>query len=281
MYSTEFIFDGISSKEYDLLICSFEGGQNGGMTAGSNIEFTTFKAPKASQWVRTGASYNEQLTFTFQICKYSCGRRNHEPFSERELSFLMRWLVRKEFKYLQFIQDGYETIFYHCQMNAEKYLIGGKCYGLTLTAACDAPYGWSDILSTTISSSASSSIKLFNSSDEIGEIYPAMEIYSRAGTADSPQNITLYNKMTDTETIIKNCLKNEKIVMSDMKLSSSECEPSSDGKGYIGNHLTLFDDFNWKWFTIGNTFHDRINEITVTGDCEIHLSWRAPRKAVI
>lgn len=44
---------------------------------------------------------------------------------------------------------------------------------------------------------------------------------------------------------------------------------------------TFFNDFNWKWFSIGNTFENRVNKITVTGNCDIHLSWRAPRKAVI
>lgn len=42
LYCTEFVFNGISSKEYDLMICSFDGAENGEATAGSNIEFTTF-----------------------------------------------------------------------------------------------------------------------------------------------------------------------------------------------------------------------------------------------
>lgn len=35
MFCKEFIFDGISSREYDLFICSFDGAKNGSSTAGA------------------------------------------------------------------------------------------------------------------------------------------------------------------------------------------------------------------------------------------------------
>ena len=272
MFCTEFIFDGISSKEYDLIICSFDGNKSGSATAGSNIEYTTFKAPNSNKWVKTGSNYNEQLTFTFEVCKYKCNSVVNEPLSERELAFIMRWLVRKEYKYLRFMQEGYENIYYKCQINAEKYEIAGKCYGLTLTVVCNAPFGWSERIHATISSSTTSSVQLYDSSDEIGVIYPKIEILSKSGTVDAPQDITIRNETTGIEMLIKNCIVNEQITCRNMKIESSE---------YTSNHTTLFDDFNWKWFSIGNTFDNRVNEIKVTGNCDIELSWRVPRKAVV
>lgn len=281
LYCTEFIFDNISSKEYDLMICSFDGGQNGEATAGNQIEFTTFKAPGSNKWLKTSTTYQEQLSFTFQLCKNPYVSR--EPFSERELAFFMRWLVRKDFRDLQFVQQGYEPIHYHCQLNAERYLIGGECYGLTLTAVCDAPYGWSDEITCHISSSSAATYKLYDSSDELGVIYPDVEIVSKADN----QDITISNEMTGTQTIILNCKKGEQILLSEDKIaSSSECiptehtSPEQDG-GYSGTHSTFFNDFNWEWFAIGNTWNNRVNEITVTGNCDVQLSWRAPRKAVV
>lgn len=271
MYCTEFIFDGISSREYDLTVCSFDRANGGDTSAGSHIEFTGFKAPNSDRWVRTGSTYNEQLTFTFQVCKDIGGNGKSEPLSERELAFLMRWLVRKEYKYLQFIQEGYENIFYHCQINAERYMITGECYGLTLTVLCDAPYGWSEIKTTTISSSGTATVKLYDGSDEIGIIYPSIRLHTNenAGT----QDICIANALTGVTTQIKNCEPGETIVMENRKLSSSHYD--------IEGHKTLYDDFNWHWFTIGNTFNNRENEITVTGDCDITMEWRVPRKAVI
>lgn len=274
MFCTEFIFDGISSKEYNLIICSFDGHKSGSATAGSHIEYTTFKAPNSDRWTRTGSSYNEQLTFTFQICKYKYSTGIDEPLSERELAFIMRWLVQKDYKELQFIQEGYENIFYNCQINVEKYEANGRCYGLSLTVVCDAPWGWSEIKQATISSSTTSLTKLYDDSDEIGVIYPSVTILSKAGTKSKPQDITIYNNMTGIETRIKNCVSNEKIEMHDMIINSSE----NIDNGY---HTTLMDDFNWKWFSIGNSLGDRVNEIKVTGNCKVNLSWRVPRKAVV
>ena len=276
LYCMEFIFDGVSSKEYDLIICSFNGEENGEATAGSNIEFTTFKTPNSNKWVKTSAIYNEQLSFNFQICKNPCV--SNEPFSERELAFLMRWLIRRDYKYLQFMQEGFENIYYNCQLNAQRYMIAGECYGLTLTAICDAPFGWSEPINYSLSSSTTATYRLYDSSDEIGEIYPTVEILSKADN----QEIVLSNDMTNVTTSIPNCVDGEKIILSDYKIaSSSECVPYIESVGYYGKHLTFLDDFNWKWFSIGNTFNNRVNEITVKGNCDINLCWRAPRKAVV
>lgn len=279
MYCTEFIFNGISSKSYDLIICSFDGSQNGEMTAGSKIEFTTFKAPGSDQWMKTGAAYHEQLTFSFQICKYMCGSSDIKPFSERELAFLMRWLVRKDYQWLQFIQEGYENIFFHCQISAERYLVGGQCYGLTLTATCDAPFGWSQNMTTTLSSSGKETIHLYDSSDEIGEICPSMEIH--VGEATDTQNIVITNALTGSSMEIRNCVPGETITIHDMKINSSECIPDNEKNEYTGEHSMLYNDFNYDWLTIGNTFDNRENEITVTGICDVILDWRVPRKAVL
>ena len=36
--------------------------------------------------------------------------------------------------------------------NVEKYEVAGQCAGLIITAVCDAPFGWSELRHTTISS---------------------------------------------------------------------------------------------------------------------------------
>lgn len=270
MNCQEFIFDGISSKEYGLQICSFDGSTSGTATGGNKIEFTTFKAPGSNKWAKTGATYNEQLTFTFQICKNPCEGEIDKPFTEREIAFIMRWLVRKDYKYLEFIQEEYENIHYNCQINVERYLVSGQCFGFELTVLCDAPFGWSDIKTTTISSSTSKSVDIYDASDEIGSIYPSVDIFVHE---DSPkQTIQLKNQLTGVQTKIKNCVASEHITMDRMLITSSK---------YESDHKTLHNDFNWDWFTIGNTFNNRVNPITITGDCDVVLSWRVPRKAVI
>ena len=277
MYGINFVFDGIKSDEYNIMICSFDGIKSGETTAGSNIEFKYFKIPNSNKWGKISSTYNEQLSFSFQICKNPCSMESMF-FSEREMAFVLRWLNKKEDKWLQIIQEGYEDIYFHCHIHPEKYEIGGQCIGFTLTATCDSPFGWSEIQSLSISSSASLSIKYYDPSDEIGIIYPNIEIVSKADN----QEISIKNDLTSIETKIKNCSNGELITLGEnMIVHSSECEPNIIGVGYSGKHKTFFDDFNWNWFSIGNTFDNRINTISVTGSCDIYMTWRYPRKAVV
>ena len=97
------------------------------------------------------------------------------------------------------------------------------------------------------------------------------------------QEISLTNSMTNVTTSILNCMNGERIILSSENkiASSSECVSSDEGIGYVGSHTTFLDDFNWEWFAIGNTFNNRVNEITTTGNCDINLYWRVPRKAVV
>ena len=276
MVAKNFIYDGISLDELGLMICSFEGSQDGEVTAGNSIEFTYSKASNSVKWKKVSATYNEQLSFTLQIGKDPCVF-DEPPFSEEEIAWIQRWLNRKDDKWLQLIQEGYEDIFFNCHIAIENYEKGGECFGFTLTVTCDAPFGWSELQTLDISSDGSYTTKYYDPSDDIGEICPTIQITSKAN-----QDITLTNNLTNKTTVIKNCLADEHIVLSsEMWATSSECVPVTEGTGYNGSHSTFFDDFNYEWFTIGNTFSDRVNEITITGNCDVHISWRYPRRAVL
>lgn len=271
MFATEFIFDGVSSYDFELILCSFDGNRNGSFSPGSKIEFTKFKSPNSYNWMKISSTYNEPLTFTFQLCKHPC-HSNRRPFSEREAAFIVRWLVRKEFKYLQFVQRGYEDVYFNVQLNVEKYMVGGYCYGFIVNATCDAPFAWSEPKRLKITTS-NPIVDLYDDSDELGELKPTMEIdVKKAGT------ISIENSLTNKKMVINNCLLNEHIIIDDMKITSSECAPNDTGYGYTGKHKTFFDDFNWEWFTIGNTMRNTLNKITAS-NCDVVMNWRVPRKA--
>lgn len=262
------------------MICSFDGADDGEMTAGSEIEFSYFKAPNSNRFLTTSATYNTQLVIPFEFCKYVCSEPNDDVFTEREIAFIERWLNQKTLtpKYLQFVQEGYEDIYYRCTISLQRKIVGGKCVGFICEATCDAPFGWSEEQNLTINSTGTEVINLYDISDEIGEIVPNINIVSNA----DDQTITISNSLTGTTMSIQNCVDGEEIELTDkMTLSSTECVPITPGTGYIGNHSTFFDDFNYQWFTIANTFYERENTITVSGECTITMAWRVPRKAVV
>lgn len=280
MFANEFIYDGISCREYNIMICSFDGADDGEMTAGSEIEFTYFKAPNTNRFLTTSATYNTQLVIPFEICKYVCSDPNDDVFTEREIVFIERWLNQKTLipKYLQFVQEGYEDIYYRCTISLQKKIISGRCVGFICEATCDAPFGWSEEQTLIIESTTSTAIQYYDSSDEIGEIIPEITITSNADN----QTILLRNTLSQKALRIQNCMKDETISLtSQMTLSSDECIPVENGTGFTGKHSTFFDDFNYQWFTIANTFNENENPIVVMGNCKVEMKWRYPRKAVV
>ena len=89
---------------------------------------------------------------------------------------------------------------------------------------------------------------------------------------------------------IKNCVAGEQITVKDKRISSNECidQENETSYAYSGRHQTLYDDFNWRWFNVGNYYDNdfahsdpRQNKIEVIGNCKVTLKWKEARKAVV
>ena len=131
MKAKNFIYDGVSSDDMGVMICSFDGGDEIS-TVGSKVEISTAKSPNSYKWLKTNAVYNEQLTFSFSFCKDICNLDGNEmSISSEEQAEIIRWLVRKENHYLSFEEDGFENIYYNCTISLEKKQVGGSTIGFT------------------------------------------------------------------------------------------------------------------------------------------------------
>lgn len=284
MTAQYFSYDNISSEVYNLAIGSFNGAEDGTQEMG-NVDITTVKAPHSNLFLRANATYNSPIIITFSIIKMNCSDWNDYIFTQREIGFINRWLARKDYKKLKFYQEGWEDIHYNAIMKVNQHMSGGLCVGFDVTATCDAPWGYDQTQTTTIdSSSGSAEVDIYDDSDEIGDIYPNVEI-----TVLGSGNIEITNDFTGKKTKIKNCVAGEKITINNHSIESTECRPNPNSPvyDYIGNHPTLHNDFNWTWptisnyFTPSNTRDSRVNHYVVDGDCRIRLSWDSPRKAVV
>lgn len=289
MIADYFYYDGISSKVYDLIIASFSGSEDGTQEMG-NVEITTIKAPRSNNFLRANATYNQALQMTFSIVKMNCNDAKDIFFSEREIAFISRWLARKDYKPLKFVQEGWENIHYNAILKVDQHMSGGQCVGFDITATCDAPWGYDQKQTTHISADVpdvlgfKGTALIHDDSDVIGNIYPEVIIDVLSDT-----DIEIENKLAKTVTKIRNCVEGERITISNFSIESDECIPDDTGKtyDYIGRHKTLYDDFNYTWlpitnyFTPNNTRDSRVNEIEVTGNCRIILNWYSPRKAVV
>lgn len=295
MIATRFSYDGIDSRVYDLVIGSFSGGEDGTQEMG-NVDITTVKAPHSNKFLKANATYNTPLVISFSIMKMNCNNWNDYIFSPREIGFYSRWLARKDYKELRFYMDGeypegthesdkWENIHYNAIMKVNQHMVGGECVGFDIVATCDAPWGYDVQQTTNIdASSGLGSGQIYDDSDEIGDIYPRVEIdVLNNGT------IEITNRFTGKTTKIYNCVSGEKILITNFSISSSECVPDDSGGtyDYKGRHKTLFHDFNWTWptisnyFTPNNTRDSRVNNYEVKGTCRVRMIWNSPRKAVV
>lgn len=285
MIADYFTYDNISSRVYNLVIGSFSGSDDGTQETGK-VDITTVKAPHSNTFLRANATYNNPIQMNFSIIKMNCTDVNDIIFSQREIAWILRWLGRKDYKELKFEQEGWENIHYNAILKVDEHMIGGQCMGFDVTAVCDAPWGYDQRQHFIIDASETGekTVDIYDDSDEIGMLYPRVVIQVlEAG------DIHLYNALTKTETVIKNCVANEKITLENNIIISTECEPNDSDAvyKYDGRHPTLFNDFNYQWLPIANSFtalnvrDARVNPITVTGKCTVDVSYCAPRKAVI
>lgn len=256
-----FSYDGESSMDHDIIICSFGDGES---VSGGQVEMSTVKSPNTGKWYKTNATYNEPLSFTFSICKNPCTISNQDNLviSPIDQVDLKRWLARKDYRWLHFQDDEMNDVFYNARLEMEEQRHLGIIIGYKITATCDAPWGWSDERIAKLNNHIT---EVFDNSDEIGEIVPQTTI-----TVQNDGQILIYNDNTMEETRIDNCKSGEIITLTEMFSCKSK---NSD-------HNTLHDDFNWVFPKIQNSYIDNRNSFELT-NCTIELKWREPRKAVI
>lgn len=268
MYCTNFTFDGETSQAHGVMICSFNDSSDANITIGSKIEMSTFKPPNSCKWYKTNTSYTEQLSITFSICKNIYDGNINGYFTEPEIVDIQMWLCKKKFSFLNFNQEGYTDIYYNALLSLEKQTVGGRVIGFNITATCDAPFGYSDLITKTFAVGENGNFSITSNSEEIGHIIPDVIL-----KLSSPGDFVITNSLTKKSTKISNCVSGETIELKNtMRLTGSENET---------NHKTILDDFNWEFPTISRSYQNNINSYTVSLPCNIKFEYREIRKAVI
>ena len=137
-----FTFDNITSDEYGLMVCEFDGNTPSDTTCG-NIEFTLTSSPIQNRWYKSGnANYSEAIKFEFQVMK-----QNFEPIDSYEYSAIARWLQRKDdYKEFTVTRLDYDTVHFNAQLNVSPISIAGDIMGIAITGITDAPFGFGQLI---------------------------------------------------------------------------------------------------------------------------------------
>ena len=265
MYSTSFFYAGIELVDFGFIICSFDGSSGSTtVSAGSKITFNTVPVDKGRKYSLTGTQYDECIQSTFSIAKNPCKNLSNEEMriTNDEYRDIMRWLNRREFLKFQIFDESDNTrdaCYFNASFNVEKVLIGGQLYGLTLTMTTDKPFGYGEEQIFTFNiTNTSNSYVLYDVSDEIGQTYPNITI-----TCNESGNLILTNETEDCVMVINNCSKGEVITINgEVQIITSSSSSHA-----------IYDDFNFEFFKIGNTYDNRENIITSTLPCTLEIKY--------
>lgn len=263
MYSTDFEYDGAYLSDFGFMVCSFDGGGGASnVTAGSELTFNKVSRNGGKYFGLTSAIYESCISAEFDICK------NPDVYddliiSNDEYRDLMRWLNRCEF--LPFRVENEDDVdsdvcYFDVSFNVEKIKIAEKLCGLHLTMETNKPFGYGLPVKNEWSiSDATAVYTLYDLSDEIGEIYPDMQI-----TINADGNFSIHNSLTNCTMYIANCTAGEVITIHGL---SQIIESSVSGH-------KIANDFNFVFFKIGNTVNNRANEITVSLACDLSITYK-------
>lgn len=261
MWACDFEYDGQNLSDYGFIICEPDG-TNGfdTISAGSQITFNKVSRNRGKIHTLSGTSYDECITSTFKICKDPCVYDDIRISSD-ESRDIMRWLNRSKFYKFCFIpEDSWEeTCFFNASFNVNKVVIAKELYAFELNMETDKPFGYAEEVSQSWTvTDADATCTLYDASDDVGYVYPSVVI-----TCNESGDLSISNDLEDCTVIIKNCTVGEVITIDgDTRIVTSS----------LSGHK-IYNDFNFEFLRIGNTFDCTENNLTVSIPCELTISY--------
>lgn len=274
-YCKSFTYNGYSSEDFDLAFGTADGAitdvKMGLKRSSEHSGITKYRlVPNHS-----GTKYDEVLEFEISLIRDPCKIVNvgDDRFTRSQISEINAWLTSPRFpQLLHFtyndndLKDDMDVFYFatFTQVNASAY---GDIYALKYTVTCNAPFAFSNEIIRTISSNYSNGgeLRIFNTSDEQEiNIFPVVVINPTA-----TGKVTIENR-TQGKSVTIDCLRDNIVTIDNDKLRISD----STGKLIKLHDLGLDDVGSLYWFSLSYG----INDIYITGDAEITISYREPRK---
>ena len=178
---------------------------------------------------------------------------------------MLRWLCRKDgFHKFQIYQNGYTETYFMGSFNQPNQIkVGEMIAGLELTLVTDSPYGYEDI-EFDFTTTSSVGYNIFNLSTETGHLYPTEFICKPLESG----NLEIHNSIEDRITIVNNCVKDEILSLDGNHKIIQTSVPTHK----------IYNDFNYNYFRLANTYGENLNTITTSLPCEIHIKYALARK---
>lgn len=265
MQATTFSFGGISCEKYGIMICTF--GQSGKTTSsmGSEISFTTTKAPLSKTWNAHSSNYKSPVSFSIDLCNSDFSEITVDKQEEINM-----WLnIPNEYEWFCFDQEDYDDIYFKVKCTSLTTIsYNNVVMGISASFEANAPFGFTSLRNITYNITSGDVKRFANHSSEYGALYPEKIVINMKSDGD----FILHNSIEDRTTKIKNCINGETITIE-----------NSEGQQYmfsdkVVHDNAIYDDFNLVMPRFFNTRTEKVNVLTFTGDCTIKFYYRFVRK---
>lgn len=255
-YAYNFTFDGKSSEDYGLFICSIGSKSSSPEDGGGAVNIHTDKTNKMDHNYLLGTSYDNVLSFTLTFgCKQGKTRL--------EVSEINNWLIgHDDYKKLYIEQEDMVNIYFNCILNDFKIVsIAGIPYAFECEVVCDRGWGLENEKDYIYNVSSTGNSFSHNNTSHTNKITLPVLTIKMSGGGD----ITITNVTNDNYQTKLTGLNSGEIITLDCE---NEIILSSLG-------LMRLSNFNKHWFELlpGN------NNITITGNIsEIKITYSNIRK---
>ena len=266
MQMIDFEYNGEKLSDRNLMLCSFDSPSDE-VQIGNQVSITTIRMPNSNKHMSVGYTYDEVLMVEFSICKNFCNT-DVPAISDAELNSIMRWLNRKRFcKFKPIHDDGsFKDVYFYGTFNIVPVKMGTNIVGLNLSLTTNAPFGFVESQKYSFTfDDENTEFVIDDMSDEIGHLYCDATIQClESGDLEISNSLDINNTI-----IIKNCVAGETITLyGEQKIIETD----------KASHSRLYNDFNYRYLRINNTYEDTQNVFTSNLSCEITLSYSPIRK---
>lgn len=262
----DFEFAGEKLSDFGFMVCSYDGGSDfETRTMGGDLTFNTVSSYGGKKWLFVNSQYDEALTATFYICPNPCVYGDTIWIKDDLNRMIMRWLNRKTFHEFRPLRRD-NGVFYNGSFVVKAQLYNGRLIGYELTLQTDRPFGYGELEEFEFDiDEADGTFEMLDSSDEIGDIYPHMEI-----TCQEDGDLVITNSQDETwETIITGCSAGEVITFDHPLVTTN-----------LDSH-EIQQCFNYNFPRISNNYDDNTNVFTFSLPCSVQMSYNPIRKVGI